>query len=73
MLVEEGYAVALTEMEVRKAKGREKPYQLGDGNGLHLEVLPWKFSRLAASISTCGIGYKVGNTKQASACIPKLG
>ncbi|MDR2137338.1 MAG: Arm DNA-binding domain-containing protein [Synergistaceae bacterium] len=32
--------MVLTEMEVRKAKPKEKPYKLGDGNGLHLEVLP---------------------------------
>ena len=30
----------LTEMEIRKAKPREKPYRLGDGDGLHLEVIP---------------------------------
>jgi integrase len=32
--------MALTEMAVRKAKGGERPYKLGDGNGLHLEILP---------------------------------
>gem|GEM_PF-5420996 len=30
----------LTEMEIRKAKPKDKPYKLGDGDGLHLEVLP---------------------------------
>jgi integrase len=30
----------LTDMEVSKAKPREKVYRLGDGDGLHLEILP---------------------------------
>jgi integrase len=30
----------LTDVKVRQAKPRERPYKLGDGNGLHLEVLP---------------------------------
>ena len=30
----------LTELEVRNAKPKEKPYRLIDGDGLHLEILP---------------------------------
>ena len=29
----------LTEMEIRKAKPKEKVYRLGDGDGLHLEIV----------------------------------
>lgn len=39
----------LTDMQVRKAKGRDKPYKLVDGSGLHLLVQPtgrryWRFA-----------------------------
>ena len=30
----------LTDMKVKKAKGREKPYKLGDSGGLFLLVKP---------------------------------
>jgi len=30
----------LSEVEIRKAKPKEKVYRLGDGDGLHLEILP---------------------------------
>lgn len=30
----------LTEVEIHKAKPKEKVYRLGDGDGLHLEVIP---------------------------------
>lgn len=41
-------AVPLTEMQVRNAKGKEKPYKLFDGGGLYLDVMPngsriWRF------------------------------
>lgn len=43
-----GVHVALTDLAVRRAKPREKPYKLFDGNGLYLHVVPsgarrWRF------------------------------
>ena len=30
----------LTELEIKNAKPREKPYKMGDGKGLYVEVMP---------------------------------
>jgi hypothetical protein len=32
--------MALTELEIRKAKAKDKPYMVRDDNGLYLEVIP---------------------------------
>lgn len=35
-----GATVPLTDLEIRNAKPKAKPYKLFDGGGLHLEVVP---------------------------------
>ncbi|SHK30059.1 protein of unknown function [Roseomonas rosea] len=52
----------LTDKQVKAALGRDKPYRLSDGDGLHLRVLPsgarlWQFRyRVLGAEKTLSLG-----------------
>jgi hypothetical protein len=50
----------LTDIQVRNAKPKDKPYKLADGGGLYLEIMPtssklWRMKfKQARSLPQCG-------------------